>query len=285
MLSGDAARLRQILVNLLSNAVKFTSRGGIAVRVDAVPSGERFEVSCEVEDSGQGIAPEVVEGLFQPFAQLDSSTTRRFGGTGLGLAICRRLSGLMQGTVTYSPREGGGSIFRVTLILDPSTARVRTGDVVQILRRVEPRDAPSVAPTQALRILVVEDNEVNLLVCLTMLRHLGYEAETARNGREAVACLEIKTFDLVLMDLEMPEMDGAEATRWIRSSLPAARQPHIVGLSAHALSSYRDQSLAAGMDDYLTKPFQVDDLRRLLAQAPAAPRPAEFGKEVGSQDS
>ncbi len=271
ILSGDAARVRQIVVNLLSNAVKFTARGGIAVRVDAVPRGERFEVTCEVEDSGQGIPPEAVERLFQPFAQLDASTTRRFGGTGLGLAICRRLSDLMQGAVTYSPRPGGGSIFRVTLILDPSTARIRTGDVVQILREVGPRSSPPAAPTQPLRILVVEDNEVNLLVSLSMLRHLGYEAESARNGREAVTILEIKTFDLVLMDLEMPEMDGAEATRRIRSSLPAARQPHIVGLSAHALSRYRDESLAAGMDDYLTKPFQIDDLRALLSRM-ASPR-------------
>ena len=148
----------------------------------------------------------------------------------------------------------------------------------QILREAGPRDSPEIAPAQALRILIVEDNEVNLLVSLSMLRQLGYEAETARNGREALASLETRTFDLVLMDLEMPEMDGVEATRRIRSSLPAARQPHIVGLSAHALSSYRDKSLAAGMDDYVTKPFQVEDIRGLLARYPAAQRSAGAGQ-------
>ena len=278
LLAGDSTRLRQIVVNLLSNAVKFTARGGIAVRVDAVPRGERFEVTCEVEDSGVGIPAEAVERLFQPFAQLDASTTRRFGGSGLGLAICRRLSGLMEGDITHSPRPGGGSIFRVTVLLDPSTAKVRTGDVSQILREAGPRDSGEIVPAQALRILIVEDNEVNLLVSLSMLRQLGYEAETARNGREALASLETRTFDLVLMDLEMPEMDGVEATRRIRSSLPAARQPHIVGLSAHALSSYRDKSLAAGMDDYVTKPFQVEDIRGLLARYPAAQRSAGAGQ-------
>ena len=270
ILSGDSARLRQILVNLLSNAVKFTSQGGIAVRVDVVSRGERFEVTCDVEDSGPGIHPDAVVKIFEPFAQVDASTTRRFGGTGLGLAICRRLSGLMQGNVTYSPRPLGGSIFRATLLLDPPTAKVKTGDVAQILRDVDPPVAPSTAPSQALRVLVVDDNEVNLLVSVSILQHLGYRAETARDGREALTCLEREGFDLVLMDLEMPAMDGAEATRRIRSTVPATRQPYIVGLSAHALSSYRDESLASGMNDYVTKPCQIDDIRRLLARYEAA---------------
>jgi signal transduction histidine kinase/ActR/RegA family two-component response regulator len=270
ILSGDPARLRQIVVNLLSNAVKFTPRGSISVLVDVAPKDERFEVSCEVSDRGPGVPEEAVERIFEPFGQLDASTTRRFGGTGLGLAICRRLTALMQGEVSYRPRQGGGSIFRATAVLDPATARVRTGDVSQILRNVGAANGPSVPPSRSLRILVVDDNEVNLLVSVSMLEHLGYEAETARDGRDALKRLETERFDLVLMDLEMPEMDGAEATRRIRATLSAARQPHIVGLSAHALSTYRDSSLAAGMNDYITKPLQVDDIGRLLARYQAA---------------
>lgn len=270
VLSGDSARLRQIVVNLLSNAVKFTVHGSIAVRVDAVAQGGRFEVVCEVEDTGVGIPPEAVERLFQPFAQMDASTTRRFGGTGLGLAICRRLAGLMDGTISHLPRPGGGSIFRVVVLLDPSTTRISTGDIAQILRNPGTPSTPSMAPIPGFRILVVDDNAVNLLVAVSMLKHLGYEPETATNGSEALAAVERHPFDLVLMDLEMPEMDGAEATRRIRSSLPAGSQPYIAGLSAHALSSYRDESLAVGMNDYVTKPFQIPDIEGLLRRCQAA---------------
>ncbi len=278
-LSGDFARLRQIVVNLLSNAVKFTTRGAIAVRVDAFPKGDRFEVVCEVEDSGVGIPPEAIERLFQPFSQMDASTTRRFGGTGLGLAICRRLGDLMQGTIAHRPRPGGGSIFRLTVLLDPSSVRIRTGDIAQILRDTEPSSIRSDASVHTLRILVVDDNAVNLLVAVAMLRHVGCEAETAGNGQEALVALEGKRFDLVLMDLEMPEMDGVEATRRIRSGSPPAQQPYIVGLSAHALSSYRDESLAVGMNDYVTKPFQIADIEGLLSRYQAA-QTARASKEV-----
>jgi signal transduction histidine kinase/ActR/RegA family two-component response regulator len=263
-LSGDSARLRQIVVNLLSNAVKFTSEGSIAVRTDASARDGRFELVCEVEDTGVGIPPGAVERLFQPFAQMDASTTRRFGGTGLGLAICRRLAGLMDGTISYLPGAGGGSIFRVAVFLDPSTTKITTGDVAQILRNPGGPSVPPLAPIDGLRILVVDDNAVNLLVAVSILKHLGYEPETAANGSEALAALERQPFDLVLMDLEMPEMDGAEATRRIRGSLPPTRQPYIAGLSAHALSSYRDESLAVGMNDYVTKPFQIADIEGLL---------------------
>jgi signal transduction histidine kinase/FixJ family two-component response regulator len=285
MLSGDSARLRQIAVNLLSNAVKFTTRGAIAVRIDAAPAGDRFELVCEVEDSGMGIPPEAVERLFQPFAQMDASTTRRFGGTGLGLAICRRLADLMQGAISYAPRPGGGSIFRLTVLLDPSTVRLRTGDVAKILRDAESTGALPSVSVPGLRILVVDDNEVNLFVAVSMLRHLGYEPEVAMNGRDAVEMLERKPIDLVLLDLEMPEMDGLEATRRIRSSFPATRQPYIAGLSAHALSSYRDQSLAVGMNDYVTKPFQLGDLTALIARYRAAQTPAAAARAVSPRAS
>ncbi len=279
-LSGDFARLRQIVVNLLSNAVKFTARGTIAVRVDAFPRGDRFEVICDVEDSGLGIPPEAVDRLFQPFSQLDASTTRKFGGTGLGLAISRRLASLMQGSISHSPRPGGGSIFRVVIQLDPPTAKITTGDIARILRDTGTPGVSSMAPTQGFRILVVDDNAVNLLVAVAMLKHFGLESETAGNGREALAALEGQPFDLVLMDVEMPEMDGVEATRRIRSTLPPARQPYIVGLSAHALSSYRDESLGVGMNDYVTKPFQLADIEGLLSRYQAAQTGAGTSKEV-----
>ncbi len=265
-LAGDPARFRQIVVNLLSNAVKFTAQGGIVIRADAVAGGERFEVTCEVEDTGVGIPPGAAERLFQPFAQLDASTTRRFGGTGLGLAICRRLAGLMDGDVTYAPRPGGGSVFRVVGLRAPASNRPITEDTAKILRRNEARTPQAGNPRPSLRILVVDDNPVNLLVAVLMLEHLGYKADQATNGQEAVSALEQQAYDLVLMDLEMPKMDGGEATRQIRSKLPPERQPRIVGVSAHALASHRDQSLASGMDDYITKPLQLADMEGVLAR-------------------
>lgn len=279
-LSGDPGRVRQIVVNLLSNAVKFTSQGGIVVRTDATPEGDRFVVTCEVEDTGVGIPPESAERLFQPFAQLDASTTRRFGGTGLGLAICRRLAGLMGGDISYAPGPKGGSLFRVTLRLGSSSTRLATEDLTQILRGNRHLTSPGPAPAQSLRILVVDDNAVNLLVAVLMLEHLGYKPDQAANGREAVAALERQPYDLVLMDLEMPEMDGVEATRQIRSRLPAERQPRIVGVSAHALSSHRDQSLAGGMNDYITKPLQLTDIEALLSRYVPVSHPPAGDPEV-----
>ena len=217
-----------------------------------------------------GISPEDAEQLFRPFAQLDASTSRRFGGTGLGLAICRRLAALMEGDVVYLPGREGGSIFRVTARLDRPTSGVSTGDMERILRegssaRTEPR-----AAVRDLRILIVDDNAVNLRVAAAMLKRIGYPSDSATNGQEALAALDRQPYDLVLMDLEMPEMDGAEATRRIRANLPKDRQPYIAGVSAHALASYREKSLAVGMNDYVTKRLMLSDVEGLVARHLAA---------------
>jgi two-component system, sensor histidine kinase len=254
-LNGDSMRLQQVLGNLLSNARKFTHDGAIKVRV----SGERegassFRVRCAVSDSGIGIPADRLDRLFKSFSQIDASTTRKYGGTGLGLAICDRLCRAMGGSITVYSAEGKGSTFRFDLCFKLAE------EAQDIVVAVDEPVSGSANP----RVLVVEDHPVNQKLTVALLAKLGIDADLASNGAEAVDRVRVSGYDLILMDLQMPVMDGLEATRRIRGlDLPV--QPLIVALTASAYETDRERCLQAGMDDFLGKPFRLEELRSKLA--------------------
>lgn len=248
LVRGDATRLRQALSNLISNAVKFTERGSVHILV--APQGEL--VCFAVEDTGIGVAPHELERLFQPFSQADASTTRRFGGTGLGLWIVRRLALAMGGDSGYSARDGAGSRFWFTARL-PAETNVPA----------QPEVSPP-APRRG-RVLLAEDNPVNLLVETAYLSDLGQEVVTVTNGRAAVEACLAGEWDLVLMDCQMPVMDGYDATREIRRREQGRRTP-ISALTASTLPEDKERCFAAGMDDHLGKPVDPEQLAALLTR-------------------
>ncbi|MES1240706.1 MAG: ATP-binding protein [Acidobacteriota bacterium] len=272
----DATRLRQILVNLLSNAVKFTARGEVFVAVTSRPvEGDgRVELEFAVRDTGIGIPADRQDRLFRPFSQVDSSTTRLYGGTGLGLALSRRLAGMLGGRIWVESEPGRGSVFRFTV-----RCTAEEGPLAAPVKppRPEPRPAAADADSTALplRILVAEDNAINQKVILLLLSGLGYTADLAANGLEVLSALRRQSYDLIFMDVQMPEMDGLEATRRIRQEWQD-KGPRIVAMTASALREDREACLAAGMDDHLSKPMALEDLRAALGAASArpAPRPA-----------
>ncbi len=255
---GDALRLRQVLINLVSNAVKFTHRGEINVGVSVLGrdiSGA-LDLAFEVRDTGIGIPDEKIGMLFKSFSQVDSSTTRKYGGTGLGLAISEKLVLLMGGKITVQSRIGEGTIFTFTIRTRPgvySAVPVKTG------QRVMDKEFAGAFP---FRMLVAEDNLINRQLILHILGNLGYAPDFVENGGEAVAAAGQKTYDLILMDVQMPEMDGLEATQLIRGS--DRRQPVIIALTANAMRGDREECLQAGMDDYISKPVRLDELMELL---------------------
>ncbi|SDZ11389.1 Signal transduction histidine kinase [Micromonospora pattaloongensis] len=258
LLRGDVTRLRQILVNLLSNAVKFTERGEVVATVGAERTGDAVRLRVAVRDTGIGIPADRMDRLFRSFSQVDASTTRMYGGTGLGLAISRRLARAMGGDITVRSEEGAGSVFTLTALLRPA------------VERPEPAPAPEPAApptprTPSLRVLVAEDNEVNHRVARLMLSRLGHRVDAVANGAEAVEALHRADYDVVFMDVQMPVLDGLEATRRIRAELPAHRQPRIVALTANALPEHRAACAAAGMDGYLAKPVRAHELATVLA--------------------
>lgn len=245
---GDPLRIRQILSNLVNNAIKFTIAG--EVRITAAVEGDRLVFA--VIDTGIGIDSEARARIFEKFTQADSSTTRRFGGTGLGLSICRSLTELMGGSIDLESVPGAGSRFRVSITLpldDSIAAPSSSGRRAVVLRAASP-------------VLVVEDNLVNQRVAMALVRSLGLAVEVASNGVEAVARCSSTDYAAVLMDCQMPEMDGYEATRRIRA-LQGRRVP-IIALTAGAAPSDRRFAIAAGMDDFLSKPVQRAELARLL---------------------
>jgi len=266
-LAGDATRIRQVLVNLVGNAVKFTESGRITVGVRQLgtpPANARIEIA--VTDTGIGIAQESLARLFQSFSQVDSSTARRFGGTGLGLAISQRLARAMGGDVTAESVLGHGSTFRfhfpARTIEAPAVARVRGG-----------APARDLGVTHPLRILLAEDNRVNQKVALRLLERMGYDAQLAADGREVLAALEHASFDVILMDVQMPEIDGLEATRRIRANA-AGPQPRIVAMTANVMLGERAACAAAGMDDYVAKPVDRHALAAALLRCSAIQRGA-----------
>jgi signal transduction histidine kinase/HPt (histidine-containing phosphotransfer) domain-containing protein/ActR/RegA family two-component response regulator len=257
-LRGDPTRLRQILVNLVGNAIKFTPQGAVDVAVAGDGgSPSRPVLKFTVRDTGIGIPEDKIDLVFEKFAQMDPSTTREYGGTGLGLSICRQLVDLMGGRLGVESRVGEGTLFWFALPFG-----VAQTDVGQ----APPPPADGRALPADLRILLVEDNAVNQAVALGLLEQLGLRADVAENGALALEALEARPYDVVLMDVQMPVMDGNEATRQLRlreRGEGAARLP-VVAMTAHAMDGDRDKCLAAGMDDYLPKPLNPDALRRVL---------------------
>ena len=275
VLRGDAFRLRQALLNLCSNAVKFTQRGCVAVSADVVErSAQAITITFNVRDTGIGIPADRLQSLFRPFSQTDTSTTRRFGGTGLGLSIVKRLAELMGGRVGVESQEGVGSRFwfEVPLLIpaqqqatqsapaheaEPASCFDATLSRKSTIRQRSPERA-------ARRILLVEDNAVNQKVALFTLAKLGYRADVARDGRQAVLAWQRGNYELILMDCEMPVLDGYEATRQIRAEEAGAQHIPIIALTAHAVTGAEADCRAAGMDGYLTKPLIREQLEEQL---------------------
>jgi CheY-like chemotaxis protein len=258
---GDALRLRQVLINLVSNAVKFTHAGEVmlAVRLLRSDLSGGLLLGFDVRDTGIGIPEEKIGMLFKSFSQVDSSTTRKYGGTGLGLAISEKLVGLMGGQITVKSQPGAGTIFSFSIL-------TRAGEIkpieIEESAEVEEKMSVSFEGAYPLRMLIAEDNLINQQLIRQILGNLGYTPDCVENGDLAVAAVREKDYDLVLMDVQMPEKDGLEATREIRE-LPG-RQPVIVALTANAMRGDREECLNAGMDDYISKPVKLDELMRLL---------------------
>jgi signal transduction histidine kinase/ligand-binding sensor domain-containing protein/CheY-like chemotaxis protein len=257
-LVGDALRLRQVLINLVSNAVKFTQAGEIFVGVSRLSKNQSggMDLAFEVRDTGIGIPTEKIDVLFKSFSQVDSSTTRKYGGTGLGLAISEKLVSLMGGKISVQSRLGEGTIF--TFTIHTRAGEFKAAPVIKPQRAMDKRFA-GIFP---FHILVAEDNVINRQLILHILGNLGYEPEFVENGQEAVAAAGGQEYDLILMDIQMPEMDGLEATRLIRER--PFRQPVVIALTANAMRGDREECLQAGMDDYISKPVRLDELMELL---------------------
>jgi len=263
-LHGDSSRLRQVLLNLVGNAIKFTLRGHVLVRIEEeTVDWLRFVV----QDTGIGIAAEDLPRLFEPFSQADSSAARQFGGTGLGLAISRHLVELMGGTVGVDSERGRGSTFWFRLPARPAGLGTR------------PLPLPIAGSLPGMRALIVEDNPINQEVARAQLVALGISADIVADGPAALEALSRRRYEVVLMDCQLPGLDGYETTRRLRN-LEKDRRTPVIAVTAHALRGEREKCLAAGMDDYLAKPFHLEDLRaalgRLLPEIARAPLPGSI---------
>jgi signal transduction histidine kinase/HPt (histidine-containing phosphotransfer) domain-containing protein len=265
---GDPTRVRQVLTNLVSNAIKFTAAGTVAVSV--IPGAHRDgdQVICfEVSDTGIGVEPDAIDGLFDSFAQADSSTTRRYGGTGLGLSIARQLTELMGGELGATSEPGAGSIFWFTVPLRPAPAGA------------QPAEPPvrEAAAGGGAAVLVVDDNAINRTVAARMLEKRGFRVDLAGDGREAVRAVLAGNYRLVLMDCEMPGLDGYGAADQIRQEEAPGRRTRIVAMTGHASDEAREKCLAHGMDDYVTKPLRAAQLDVVAAGVGAEPELLDHG--------
>ncbi len=286
---GDVMRLKQILVNLVGNAIKFTEYGEIVVRVssrkaqlpETNPQDDLWEIQFAVRDTGIGIPHDRLDRLFQLFSQVDTSTTRKYGGTGLGLAICQRLSELMGGKIWVESEgiPGKGSTFYFTIAgrahrVEPTAPEVQAAEPVS----TKPAVDAQMAERRPLRILLAEDNPINQKVAQHTLARLGYRADVAVNGLEVLEACSNRTYDVVLMDMHMPEMDGVEATRLLRHRFPTDQMPVIVAVTADAMQGDRERFLERGMDYYISKPLRIEDLMQVLLHC----RPLPSAKEMGA---
>ena len=256
-LHGDSVRLRQVLINLIGNAIRFTREGSVAVSFDLVSgNGKVPEIRCQVRDTGAGIRPEVQARLFQPFTQSDSAS-RQLGGTGLGLVISKNIVELMGGTIGFESTHGVGSTFwfQVPLVRAHKTGAIPTPAVPGAAK-----DAGRRAARRHLGVLVVDDHPVNRSLALAQLRNLGYRVDAAEGGEAALALLAERSYDAVLLDCAMPGLDGYETCRRLREMEKGGRRLPVIALTAHAMEGERERCLAAGMDDFIAKPYQVADL-------------------------
>lgn len=265
LVAGDPLRFRQVLVNLIDNAIKFTPKGSVTLVMRWTPStslaAPHGELNVRVQDTGIGIAPEKIKNLFKMFMQADSSTTRRFGGTGLGLAICQRLVSLMGGEVTVTSAREKGSEFSFSLPMTP----------VALPEEAAPDEIePTLVARHPPRILVVDDMETNRFLLEVFLRRHGFRPDLADGGEEAVQMAAANKYDAILMDLQMPDLDGYTATRRIRANEAAGMRVPIIALTASITKGTREKCLAAGMDEHLTKPLDLKKFKRLLESYIAA---------------
>jgi CheY-like chemotaxis protein/anti-sigma regulatory factor (Ser/Thr protein kinase) len=254
---GDSAKLRQVLSNLMSNALKFTTEGRITLSVDAVTSGLFFSV----QDTGIGVAVDKLDMIFEKFTQADASTSRRFGGTGLGLAICRRYVALMSGVLSVTSQPGEGACFSFNIPLERARETVPQHGDTGVEREARPE--------RALRILAAEDNPTNQLILRALLTPLQVDLVVVDDGEAAVAAYQGSAFDLVLMDIQMPGMDGIEATRQIRQIERQTRSGPmpILALTANVMPHQVETYLAAGMDGFVAKPIQLSALTQAIESA------------------
>lgn len=287
VLVSDLTRVRQILFNLISNSMKFTPPGG---RVDVAVTGHQLNETVEnhghvgaidpwmfhftVRDTGEGIPEEKLHRLFRPFSQVDATISRKHGGTGLGLAICHRLCEMLGGAIWLESELGTGSNFEFTVkaaavpgAVDPQSADLPPPAAAAPAIPPPKPEPVAEAPMRPLKILLAEDNPVNQRVALGLLRQIGYTASTVWNGLDAIQALQKEPYDVVLMDVQMPEMDGLEATREIRRLWPdGPRRPYIIAMTANAMTGDREKCLDAGMDEYVSKPVKANRLKSALEQ-------------------
>lgn len=250
LVMGDPTRIRQILMNLVNNAIKFTPFGKVSVKVSKHSNMVRFEI----QDTGIGIDSYALSKMFQPFSQADASTTRKFGGTGLGLSICHQLVTLMGGLIGVKSELGVGSLFWFELPLAEASENEGVKKI-KVMAEVE---------SAKMRILIAEDNAVNAMIARVLLEKAGHLVDLAINGKEALDALLKRKYDIVIMDCQMPVMDGFEATRAIRSSKEIWKDIPIIAMTANAMAGDRERCLEAGMSDYISKPVKKDDLLRII---------------------
>jgi CheY-like chemotaxis protein len=264
-LIGDPLRLQQIVVNLLGNAIKYTHQGSVSLRAGSRPAAMpgRVELRFDIVDTGIGIPREKLSAIFEKFTQADNSITRQYGGTGLGLSICKELVDMHGGRIWLESEVGRGSSFHV--VLEMQVAQDAPTDAQEVGAPVVADTAAGGAERAAARILVVEDNPTNQRVVAGLLGKRGYQTHVVSDGRQALEALEGPAFDLILMDLQMPVLDGLEATRLIRLD-PRWRSLPIIGLTAHVMAGDRERCLEAGMDDYLAKPVRPPALLEAVAK-------------------
>lgn len=262
LLYGDMGRLRQVLINLIANAMKFTDQGGIYLIVTSKEADEvgTYILEFTVKDTGIGIAPEKMDRLFKPFSQLDSSMTRKYGGTGLGLAICQTLVQMMGGSIRVEPLEEKGATFVFTI--SAKSYEDSYGELVCAGQEMFLSENTG----QTERALVVDDHPVNQRLMISMLRKLGVETAVAEDGAQAVEMALAQDYDYIFMDLQMPLMDGLEATRRIREGLSAGKRPRIIAMTANVMEGIRTKCQRAGMDDYISKPLKLEAVKAVLSK-------------------
>ncbi len=259
-LFGDIGKIRQVLINLVGNAIKFTAEGGVHIQTSLVRSeeGKAAQLCFKVQDTGIGIAPEQLRELFKPFTQADASISRQYGGTGLGLAISKKLVLLMKGQIDVDSQVGEGAVFSFEV-----PVQVRP---MQDSKELEQIEDSSLKERFPLRILLAEDHPINQKLMQIMLQRFGYAVDLAQDGSEAVNLIQVHKYDLVFMDIQMPVMDGLEATRRIRKGLDEQQQPVIIAMTANALQEDKKKCINAGMDDFMVKPIKLDMVEKMIVK-------------------
>lgn len=268
-LSGDSGKLRQVLTNLLGNAVKFTEQGEVTLTItNQAETDTHATLQFEVRDSGIGISETALPFIFEPFKQADDSDTRQYGGTGLGLTICRQIIEALGGSINVESTLGKGSTFYFTMEFQKNLTSIIDEASLEPTEESKRQEITSL-PTNSQRILVVEDNPINRKVILLQLKKLGRTADMVENGKIAVEATAAKDYDIILMDCQMPVMDGFTATKIIQENHP--NPPYIIAMTANALEGDREKCLNAGMDDYISKPISLEDLESLLIELKTKP--------------